>query len=128
MSVRAMLLAALVAGIVLSGCSTLMPPTSAPISSLPPEVPIVCGPITDLALCHRAAELAAMAKLNPPPVASVRIRQPDPEDDACAEWANPCGAGTVIVDIQSGDTIQAIPLVLTGSGWVVLVPGAGDRP
>jgi hypothetical protein len=127
MGIRAMVLAAFVAVLALAGCSLFRPPT-APISSLPPEVPIECGPITDRALCLKAAELAATAKSNPPPVAGVRIRLPDPEDDSCARWVNPCGDGAIIVDIQSGDTIEGIPLALTGSGWFLLEPGADDRP
>ena len=93
--------------------------TSAPIPSLAPDVTVECGPIADRPLCRKAAELAATAKINPPPIVDVRIRRPDP-DDPCAEWNPPCGAAAVIVQIQSGDTIQEVPLVLSGGSWALL--------
>jgi hypothetical protein len=99
-----------------------------PAAELPPEVTVKCGPIADRALCLAAAELAATVRLNPPPVVDVRIRLPIPGRDSCTGWANPCGEQSVIVIIQSGDTLQDIVLALTGSEWVVLEPAAGDRP
>ena len=99
-----------------------------PAAGLPQEVTIDCGPIADRALCRTAAEFAASVRLNPPPVVDVRIRLPIPGRDSCTGWANPCGERSVIVTIQSGDTLQDIALVLTGGEWVVLTPGAGDRP
>jgi hypothetical protein len=99
-----------------------------PAAGLPPEVTIECGPIADRALCLSAAEFAASVRLNPPPVVDVGIRLPIPGRDSCTAWATPCGELSVIVTIQSGDTLQDIPIVLTGGEWVVLEPAAGDRP
>ncbi|MEW5990735.1 MAG: hypothetical protein AB1736_05230 [Chloroflexota bacterium] len=78
-----------------------------------------CGPIADRALCLKAAEVAATAKVNPPQIVAVRIRLPD-EDDACRDWLHPCFSGAVIVEIQSGDAIEAIPLIPSADGWVRL--------
>lgn len=99
-----------------------------PAAALPPEVTIECGPIADRALCRAAAELAASVRSNPPPVVVVRMRLPIRGEDPCTAWANPCRDRSVIVTIQSGDTLQDIPLRLTGTDWSVLVPGPGDRP
>ena len=109
------MLALLVAAFAIGGCSV----DPAPIASLAPDVSIECGPIADRALCQKAVDVAATAKINPPPIAAVRIRRPNPGDE-CTEWFHPCGAAAVIVDIQSGDTIQGVPLVRTADGWVLL--------
>ena len=97
--------------ICLIGCSSRV--------SIATDVPIDCGPVLDLALCRTAAEVAAVAKINPPPIAAVRIRAPDPSD-ACADWPHPCGTDAVIVEIQSGDTIQEVPVVRSVDGWARL--------
>ena len=92
-------------------------------AAIPADVPIDCGPVLDTGLCRTAAEVAAVAKLNPPPIAAVRLRAPDPSD-ACATWPHPCGTDAVIVEIQSGDTIQAVPVVRSLDGWARLdLPG-----
>lgn len=109
------ILALLVAFFALAGCSV----APAPPASLAHDVSIECGPIADRELCQKAVDVAATAKINPPPIAAVRIRRPDPSDE-CTEWFHPCGAGAVIVEIQSGDTIQGVPLVRTADGWVQL--------
>jgi hypothetical protein len=117
----ATILAALVAVFSLVACSA----TGIPIASLAPDVTVECGPIADRALCLKAAELAATAKINPPPIVDVRVRRPDP-DDPCAEWIQPCGPDAIIVQIQSGDTIQEVPLVPSSGGWALLPePGSG---
>ena len=87
--------------------------------SLAPDVTLECGPIADRALCVRAAELAATAKVNPPPIVTMRVRRATSEDD-CAHWSPPCGVDAVIVGIQSGDTIQEVPLVPRAGNWVML--------
>ena len=90
-------------------------------ASVPADVPIDCGPVLDQALCRTAAEVAAVAKINPPPIARVRLRASDPSDD-CADWPQPCGPDAVIVEIQSGDTIQEVPVVRSVDGWAQLAP------
>jgi len=97
--------------VLVSACSQLSP--------LPADATIECGPIVDPGLCRRAAEAAATAKINPPPIAAVRIRLPD-ETDECASWPRPCTDDAVIVNIQSGDTIQAVPVVRSADGWTLL--------
>lgn len=109
----------LVAVFALAGCSVAPTPTGAPIASIAPDIAIECGPIADRALCQKAVEVAATAKINPPPIAAVRIRHPEP-DDPCTRWLHPCDAEAVIVAIQSGDTIQEVPLVRSADGWVRL--------
>jgi hypothetical protein len=97
--------------IVISACSQLSP--------IPADATIECGPVVDPGLCRRAAEVAAQAKINPPPIAAVRLRLPDAGDE-CTIWARPCGDDAVIVSIQSGDTIQAVPVVRSADGWTLL--------
>ena len=88
-------------------------------STLGPDVSIDCGPIDDRALCLKAVEVAAAARRNPPPVVAAKIRRPE-SDDACTMSAPPCGDDAVIVVIQSGDTLQDIPLTPSVGGWLVL--------
>lgn len=111
-------LAAVIVVLAVAGCTTLMP--SAPVVSVPAfEFPVDCGPI-DAAKCHSAVEMAATAKLNPPPIAAASIRLPRADDD-CTTAFHECGPGSVIVLIQSGDTIQDVPLIpALGGGWVRL--------
>ena len=79
--------------------------------------PVDCGPIQDAALCQKAVEVASTAKLNPPPIVAASIRLPVP-DDACAKaMYHECGPGSVIVVIQSGDTLQDVALVRENDGW-----------
>jgi len=111
-------IAPLLAVLALSACSATSTP--APIVSLAPDVSVECGPIADLALCRLAIEVAATAKINPPPIVAAWIRRSDPSD-ACTEWLQACGPDAVIVVIQSGDTLQNVPLLRSPAGWVVLV-------
>jgi hypothetical protein len=108
-------LATLAVVLAVTGCAA----GSESIPSLAPDVAVECGPIADRASCVRAAELAATAKLNPPPLVAVSVRRPDP-GDPCVEWPQACGADAVIVQLQSGDTIQAVPLVPSAGGWALL--------
>ena len=89
--------------------------------SLTVDFPVDCGPIQDVALCQKAVEVAATAKLNPPPIADVSIRRPRPDDECAKRVLHPCGPSAVIVVIQSGDTLQDVPLVRTADGWVLHV-------
>ena len=91
--------------------------TGAP--SLAPDVTVECGLITDRSVCLKAAELAATVRINPPPLVDVRVRRPM-GDDACAEWPVACGGNAVIVQLQSGDTIQEVPLIPSAGGWALL--------
>lgn len=86
---------------------------------MPAGAAVDCGPVLDLALCRSAVEVAITAQLNPPPIASAQVRRPRDGDD-CLTWFHACGPQSVIVTLQSGDTIQDVPLVSTGSGWVRL--------
>jgi len=88
-------------------------------TAIPADATLECGPIADPGLCRRAAEVAASAKINPPPIAAVRIRLPDASDE-CASWPRPCGEDAVIVTIQSGDTLQEIPVARSADGWALL--------
>lgn len=108
-------LATLVVVLAVTGCAV----ASEQIPSLAPDVALECGPILDRASCVRAAELAATVKLNPPPLVSVSVRRPGPSDP-CAGWSQACGADAVIVQLQSGDTIQSVPLVPSAGGWALL--------
>ena len=104
----------------LAACSVVpLPPTPGPRAAIDPTVEIDCGPIEDAALCRAAVETAAFVKLNPPPVVEARIRRPR-IDDPCITWQPACLGGAVIVTIQSGDTLQGIPLAPIGQGWIVL--------
>jgi hypothetical protein len=101
----------------MSGCGNIPMPS---VVSSPPavfEFPIDCGPIADEASCARAVEVAATAKLNPPPIVEATIRRPRVGDD-CLTAFRPCGPDAVIVVIQSGDTLQAVALIPSGGGWV----------
>ncbi len=88
-------------------------------ASLGAEVAIDCGPVADAALCRDAVAVAATAQLNPPPIVKATLRRPR-SDDACATAFHACGPASVIVTIQSGDTLQEVPLVRTDTGWVRL--------
>ena len=110
----------------LAGCSTTpSPETSAapPVETVAPQflagMAVDCGPVVDTALCEKAVEVALAAQLNPPPAAAVRIRLPGQGDD-CRTWFHPCDAGSVIAVIQSGDTLQDVPLIRTADSWVRL--------
>lgn len=109
------LLLTLVLALVASACTGI----GARIPSLEPGVTVECGPVADRALCVRAVELAATVKINPPPLVDARLRRPD-STDPCAVWPQPCGPDAVIVEIQSGDTVQLIPVVPSAGGWSVL--------
>jgi hypothetical protein len=88
-------------------------------ASLGADVAIDCGPVADANLCRNAVAVAATAKLNPPPIVKATLRRPRP-DDACTTAFHACGPESVIVTIQSGDTLQEVPLVPTATGWVRL--------
>src|SRR5205809_967814 len=107
----------LLSALALVACT--VPPSPTPLASPASDVEIECGPIPEPALCRLAVEVAATAKLNPPPIVAARIRRPAP-DDPCANWFHACGPETVIVVIQSGDTLQDVPLIRTTNGWVRL--------
>lgn len=115
MGIRAGIIVGLLAVLVLAGCSVV--PTAIP--SIAPTVSISCGPVVDEALCHKAVEVAATAKINPPPITAAWIRRPR-ADDGCTLALQPCGSEAVIVVIQSGDTLQDIPLVPSADGWIRL--------
>ena len=112
---RGALGAALVGVLNLTGCG----PTEPARASLGTDLAIECGPIADAALCRDAVAVAATAQLNPPPIVRATLRRPRP-DDACTTAFHACGPTSVIVTIQSGDTLQEIPLVPTATGWVRL--------
>ena len=104
----------------LSACATSPTPIIVPTSPIGFEFPVDCGPIQDATLCRNAVEVAATAKLNPPPIAKVSIRRPRADDD-CTKAFHECGPEAIIVVIQSGDTLQDVPLIrLSGGGWVRL--------
>ena len=109
-----------IAMLVLSGCAATPTPTAAVAPSLTVDFPVDCGPIQDAALCQKAIDVAATAKLNPPPIVNASIRRPRP-DDECTTAFHPCGPEAVVVVIQSGDTLQSVPLVRTSDGWVLHV-------
>jgi hypothetical protein len=111
------LLPLLLSALGLVACAVAPSPT--PMASTASDVAIECGPIADPALCRIAIEVAVTAKLNPPPMVAAHIRRPDP-DDPCTKWFHECGPEAVIVVIQSGDTLQDVPLVRTTGGWVRL--------
>jgi hypothetical protein len=107
-----------------SGCPSLGTPTPTPTAdpraSPVSGVSIDCGPIVDRSLCLRAIDVALTAKVNPPPLVAARLRRPDAGDD-CATGFHPCGPTDVIVELQSGDVIEEVPLVPTmGGGWARL--------
>jgi hypothetical protein len=112
-------LRAILAGAIALFAVVACTPDSAVIPSLPPDVHVECGPIGDRALCVKAAELAATVKVNAPPIVDVRVRSAGPSDP-CVEWLPPCGPDAVIVQIQSGDTVQSIPLVPSAGTWALL--------
>jgi hypothetical protein len=112
--VRSTAIAVALAASVGAGCSFLAPPVFTS-----PDISLECGPVQDRTLCLKAVEVAATAKINTPPIDAVTIRLPD-HGDPCATWLQPCGVESVIVELQSGDTIQAVPLVQTTNGWVRL--------
>lgn len=117
-------LAAGLAAVCLVGCATSPSPSpnvsGEPSRPLAFEFPVDCGPLGDGALCEQAVQVALTAKLNPPATAGVTIRRPR-ADDACATAFRECGPNGVIVTIQSGDTLQEVPLIpLLGGGWVRL--------
>ena len=115
MTRRSALLLSIVAAIAIAGCSTA--PVVEPV---PPGVTVECGPVREASLCQQAVAVALAAKINPPPAVAVRIRLPA-ADDECQEWLPPCGDGTVVAEIQSGDTIQTVPLFrLDSGGWTRL--------
>ena len=112
---RRVLGAAFVGLLSLTGCGL----TETTRASLGAEVAIDCGPVADTALCRDAVAVAATAQLNPPPIVKATLRRPR-SDDACATAFHACGPASVIVTIQSGDTLQEVPLVRTDTGWVRL--------
>ena len=78
-----------------------------------------CGPVLGIALCKSAIQVATAARQNPPAVVSVRIRHPDAGDE-CTTALHPCRAADIVVDVQSGDVLESIPLVRSGPGWIPL--------
>jgi hypothetical protein len=104
-----------------SGCAVQggPTPTSDRTPSPAPGISIDCGPFVDHDLCLQAVDVATRAKINPPPVAGATLRRPRP-DDECITWFHPCGPEALIVDLRSGDTILAVPLVRSTGGWARL--------
>lgn len=86
---------------------------------VPDDITIECGPVADRELCEKAVAAALAAQLNPPPAVAVQIRLPRADDD-CRTWFHPCDGGTIIAVIQSGDTLQEVPLIPTMGGWARL--------
>jgi hypothetical protein len=107
------IVAALVAAFAIAGCTA----APSPVVTLEPGVPIDCGPIVDRQDCVDAATMAATAKINPPPIVRIQIRRPAAGDD-CLTGLHPCDAEDVIVEIQSGDTIQDVALTRSGDRWL----------
>ena len=107
--------ASLVVAMGVAGCS--IAPPSPPV--FPDGMTIECGPVAEAALCENAVAVALTAQLNPVPAAAVEIRLPRKDDD-CRTWFHACGAGAVMAVIQSGDTLQDVPLIRTADGWVRL--------
>jgi hypothetical protein len=105
-----------IAILIVAGCSPTPSQTPIPSTGTAFDFPIECGPIQAGALCDEAVAVAVTAKLNSPPVAEITIRRPRP-DDACTSRLPQCGPDAVIVTIRSGDTLQEVALVPTGSGW-----------
>jgi hypothetical protein len=103
----------------MSGCGNTPMPSVISSPSAVFEFPVDCGPISDEASCARAVEVAATAKLNPPPIVDATIRRPRAGDD-CLTAFRPCGSDAVIVVIQSGDTLQDVALIPSAGGWVRL--------
>ena len=116
MNVRRALSLALFFAVVVTGCSVA--PTASATASVDSGVSINCGPIADRRLCEKAVAVAATAKINPPPMVAATLRRPDPSDE-CTTWFHACGP-EALVAIQSGDTIQNVPLLRTADGWVRL--------
>jgi hypothetical protein len=112
-------LAALCVAFGLFGCAPNPTPADASSPPLAADFPVECGPIQDAALCQKAVAVAATAKTNPPRIVAASIRRPR-EDDDCVDAFHACGPESIVVVIQSGDTLQEIPLVRTSDGWVRL--------
>lgn len=114
MKARSMLVLPLLA----AGCTLVqLPAETRP--AIPPGATINCGPIAEPERCQLAVEVALTAQLNPPPIAAASLRRPRADDD-CVTQFHPCDAGSIIVTLQSGDTLQEVPLIPTGAGWVRL--------
>lgn len=113
---------ALVGGlvVVVGGCSFLGSPSAA-LPTIPADAQIDCGALLDQALCRVAVQVAITAQLNPPPIAKATVRRPAVNDD-CFAVPHPCSATSVIVTLQSGDTIQEVALIPTTDGWALLDP------
>ena len=107
--------APLLAFALLTGCATT--PTVPP-AEVDPGTVVDCGPVNDTNLCRLAVEVALTRQLNPPPAREVHLRLARPDDDCWAQDFHPCGAGSIVAAISSGDTIQDVPLVRTDGGWI----------
>ena len=105
---------AMALGLVAVGCSTA--PTNAPV---PPGLTVDCGPVQNPGLCRSAVATVLSAKLNPPAASVVTLRLSTPGDD-CRTWFHACETGMVIGVIQSGDTLQDVPIIRTADGWTRL--------
>jgi hypothetical protein len=110
----------LVGGLVVAvgGCSFLGSPSAA-LPTIPPGAKIDCGALLDQALCRVAVQVAITAQLNPPPIVEATVRRPRNDDD-CFTAPHPCSATSVIVTLQSGDTLQEVALMPTTDGWALL--------
>jgi len=102
--------------VLVSGCSLTPSPA---LPTIPAGATIDCGPVVDQALCQNAVAVAMTAQLNPPPIEKAWLRRPRLDDD-CVTAVRPCDAGSIIVTLQSGDTLQEVPLIPTTGGWVRL--------
>ena len=105
-----------IGAIILAGCGLTR---SSPLPTIPSGATIDCGALVDEALCRTAVQVAITAQLNPPPIARASIRRPAVDDD-CLTLPHPCDASSVIVTLQSGDTLQEVALMRSGAGWVRL--------
>jgi hypothetical protein len=106
--------------VLLTSCGADVPPgTSNGLPTIPPTAHIECGALLDEGLCRMAVQVAITVQRNPPPIVDARVRRPAVGDD-CLTQPHPCDASSIIVTLQSGDTLQDVPLARTATGWVPL--------
>ena len=108
---------ALTAALLISGCTTPTPSPALP--TIPAGATVDCGPLVDEVLCQTAVQVAITAQRNPPPITKATVRRPAVGDD-CVTALRRCDATSVIVVLQSGDTLQRVALITTTDGWLRL--------
>jgi hypothetical protein len=99
------------------GCGRPVPSSALPSSAL--GYPFRCGPVQQIERCQDAIRVAAAGRLNEPPVVGASIRHPRPGDDCLREFLHPCGPEEIVVEVQSGDAVEAIAVVRTSDGWIL---------